>query len=92
MTFGGQSLLGKTPAEIARMGVGYVPQGRRLWPSLTVDEHLQMVATEGAWSIDRIYAPSRASPSAGAMAAASFPAASSRCWRSRGHFCSTRRS
>ena len=55
ITFGGQSLLGKTPAEIARLGVGYVPQGRRLWPSLTVDEHLRMVATEGAWSVDRIY-------------------------------------
>ncbi|MEZ5934631.1 MAG: ABC transporter permease [Alphaproteobacteria bacterium] len=56
ITFGSQSLLGKTPAEIARLGIGYVPQGRRLWPSLTVDEHLRMVATEGAWSIDRIYA------------------------------------
>ncbi|MEM8948390.1 MAG: ABC transporter permease [Pseudomonadota bacterium] len=55
ITFGGQSLLGKTPAEIARMGIGYVPQGRRLWPSLTVDEHLRMVATEGAWSVERIY-------------------------------------
>ncbi len=55
ITFGSQSLLGKTPAEIARLGIGYVPQGRRLWPSLTVDEHLRMVATEGAWSVDRIY-------------------------------------
>jgi len=55
ITFGGQSLVGKTPAEIARMGVGYVPQGRRLWPSLTVDEHLRMVATEGVWSVERIY-------------------------------------
>jgi len=55
ITFGGQSLLGKTPAEIARLGVGYVPQGRRLWPSLTVDEHLRMVATQGAWSVERIY-------------------------------------
>ena len=55
ITFGGQSLLGKSPAEIARLGIGYVPQGRRLWPSLTVDEHLRMVATEGAWSVERIY-------------------------------------
>ncbi|MEL6963680.1 MAG: ABC transporter permease, partial [Pseudomonadota bacterium] len=56
ITFGGQNLIGKTPAEIARLGIGYVPQGRRLWPSLTVDEHLRMVATEGIWSVDRIYA------------------------------------
>ncbi|WP_432816701.1 ABC transporter permease [Sulfitobacter sp. JB4-11] len=57
ISFGGQSLVGKSPAEIARLGVGYVPQGRRLWPSLTVDEHLKLVAKRsGAWSIERIYA------------------------------------
>lgn len=57
ITLGGQSLVGRQPAEIARMGVGYVPQGRRLWRSLTVDEHLKMVATKGgAWSIERVYA------------------------------------
>jgi uncharacterized protein (UPF0261 family)/ABC-type branched-subunit amino acid transport system ATPase component len=54
--FRGQPVLGKTPADIARMGIGYVPQGRRLWRSLTVDEHLRMVAGKpGPWSIDRIY-------------------------------------
>lgn len=56
INFAGQSLVGKTPAEIARMGVGYVPQGRRLWRSLSVDEHLQMVASKtGAWTVERIY-------------------------------------
>ncbi|MBV8764809.1 MAG: ATP-binding cassette domain-containing protein, partial [Hyphomicrobiales bacterium] len=39
--FMGEELVGRTPAEIARLGLGYVPQGRRLWPSLTVDEHLR---------------------------------------------------
>jgi len=53
----GHSLVGRTPAEIARLGVGYVPQGRRLWRSLTVDEHLRLVATKGgAWTPERIYA------------------------------------
>ncbi|MEO1089788.1 MAG: ABC transporter permease [Pseudomonadota bacterium] len=57
ITFAGQPLVGQTPAEIARMGIGYVPQGRRLWRSLTVDEHLRMVATRGgAWTVERIYA------------------------------------
>lgn len=53
----GQSVGGWAPAEIARIGIGYVPQGRRLWPSLTVDEHLRMtgVVADGSWSIDRIY-------------------------------------
>ena len=32
------------PEKIARRGVSYVPQGRRLFPSLTVDEHLTMLA------------------------------------------------
>ncbi len=52
----GQSLVGRSPSEIARLGVGYVPQGRRLWRSLSVDEHLKMVETKGgAWTIERIY-------------------------------------
>ncbi|MFT7596446.1 MAG: hypothetical protein ACI8R4_003781 [Paracoccaceae bacterium] len=56
ISFHGQSLVGKSPAEIARLGIGYVPQGRRLWPSLTVDEHLKLVAKRGgAWSVERIY-------------------------------------
>lgn len=55
--FAGQPLIGRTPAEIARMGIGYVPQGRRLWRSLTVDEHLKMMeGREGAWTVERIYA------------------------------------
>ncbi|MEM6762909.1 MAG: ABC transporter ATP-binding protein, partial [Pseudomonadota bacterium] len=55
--FNGQEIRGKTSTDIARMGVGYVPQGRRLWRSLTVDEHLRMVATPGGeWSPERIYA------------------------------------
>jgi len=56
ITFGGQSLLGRASADIARLGIGYVPQGRRLWRSLTVDEHLRLVEQKGgAWSIERIY-------------------------------------
>lgn len=54
--FKGQELRGRNPADIARLGIGYVPQGRRLWRSLTVDEHLKMVGSnKGVWSIDRIY-------------------------------------
>src|SRR6202049_2787661 len=53
----GQELLGLPPANIARHHVGYVPQGRRLWRSLTVDEHLRMTAgmRRGAWTVERIY-------------------------------------
>jgi uncharacterized protein (UPF0261 family)/ABC-type branched-subunit amino acid transport system ATPase component len=56
ITFAGQPLVGRSASEIAQMGLGYVPQGRRLWRSLTVDEHLRIVAgTKGAWTIERIY-------------------------------------
>jgi uncharacterized protein (UPF0261 family)/ABC-type branched-subunit amino acid transport system ATPase component len=55
--FGGEELTALAPAQVARLGVGYVPQGRRLWRSLTVDEHLRLVAgsRRGAWTVDRIY-------------------------------------
>ena len=53
----GQELVGLPPASIARHRVGYVPQGRRLWRSLTVDEHLRMTVTRerGAWTVERVY-------------------------------------
>ena len=44
--------------DIARLGVGYVPQGRRVWRSLSVDEHLRLAARDtpdAAWTVDRIY-------------------------------------
>jgi branched-chain amino acid transport system ATP-binding protein len=56
--FRGEEVLGRPSYKIARMGIGYVPQGRRLFPSLSVDEHLRMVAGRNAdrrWTIDRIY-------------------------------------
>jgi ABC-type branched-subunit amino acid transport system ATPase component len=38
----GQEIQGRTPEEIARLGIGLVPQGRRLFPNLTVAENLEM--------------------------------------------------
>jgi branched-chain amino acid transport system ATP-binding protein len=60
--FAGQELVGGQSYRIARRGIGYVPQGRRLFPSLTVDEHLR-IASRGAaggdggkaWTRDRVY-------------------------------------
>ncbi len=54
--FEGASLGGLNPAEIARRGIGFVPQGRRIWRSLTVEEHLEIVGRHpGPWSKDRVY-------------------------------------
>jgi len=53
----GEDVTRRPPAQIARLGVGYVPQGRRLWRSLSVDEHLQLAGgmRSGAWTVERIY-------------------------------------
>jgi branched-chain amino acid transport system ATP-binding protein len=41
--------------RIARMGVGFVPQGRHVFRSLTVQEHLEVTARgEGRWTFDRV--------------------------------------
>jgi branched-chain amino acid transport system ATP-binding protein len=55
--FQGAELQGRPPHKIARGGIGYVPQGRRLFPSLTVDEHLRISArnTSNGWTSDRVY-------------------------------------
>jgi branched-chain amino acid transport system ATP-binding protein len=57
--FEGRELCGRSSHAIARQGIGYVPQGRRLFPSLTVDEHLRMAARGGEgdrrWTRDRVY-------------------------------------
>jgi uncharacterized protein (UPF0261 family)/ABC-type branched-subunit amino acid transport system ATPase component len=54
----GTDLVGLPPNRIVEAGVGYVPQGRRVWPSLTVDEHLRLAAGSGhrgTWTVERIY-------------------------------------
>jgi branched-chain amino acid transport system ATP-binding protein len=39
----------------ARAGLGWVPQERCVFPSLTVEEHLEVVALPGEWTLDRVY-------------------------------------
>ena len=55
--FGGIELLGKPSYKIAKAGLALVPQGRRLFASLTVHEHLLIVptSTKGQWTPQRIY-------------------------------------
>jgi len=50
----GEELLGLSPNRITKRGVAYVPQGRRVWPSLTVDETLKLVARKKR-DVDRVY-------------------------------------
>ena len=51
----GEPILGLAPNRITRRGIAYVPQGRRVWPSLSVDETLRLVARHKR-EIDRVYA------------------------------------
>jgi len=42
LQFAGKDIAGLKPYERARLGIGYVPQGREIFPRLTVEENLQM--------------------------------------------------
>jgi len=55
--FRGMELLGKPSYRIAETGIAYVPQGRRLFKSLTTDEHLKMIKTSrsGRWNPAAVY-------------------------------------
>jgi branched-chain amino acid transport system ATP-binding protein len=58
ITFQGERIDRMSPEKIARRGIAYIPQGRRLFRSLTVDEHLAMLAkgTRGKrWTPDAVY-------------------------------------
>lgn len=54
----GEDLLGLPPHMIAKRGIGYVPQGRRLFPSLTVTEHLTVLKSASAthgWTVAKAF-------------------------------------
>ena len=89
--FMGEELIGRTPAEIARLGLGYVPQGRRFGHRLRSTNICGLpAATAGNGRSRASTTRSRGWPSGEAIAAISFPAASSRCWRFRARCCSIR--
>jgi branched-chain amino acid transport system ATP-binding protein len=55
--FEGEELMGRAPYKISGAGIGYVPQGRRLFPSLSTEEHLDMLGSRdgGRWTKDGIW-------------------------------------
>jgi branched-chain amino acid transport system ATP-binding protein len=57
--FDGQPIGGLAPGEIVRRGIALVPEGRRLFPSLSVEENLLLGANAnraGPWTLERLYA------------------------------------
>ena len=55
ITLDGQAITGRTPERIARAGVGLVPEGRMVFPTLTVRENLVATSRGRRWTLDRVY-------------------------------------
>jgi branched-chain amino acid transport system ATP-binding protein len=59
--FNGVELVGRAPYEIARLGIGYTPDERLIFPDLTVRENLEVAIKPGAagapaqWTVERVY-------------------------------------
>jgi branched-chain amino acid transport system ATP-binding protein len=57
--FAGKDITGRPPFEIARLGIGYIPDDRRIFAELTVEENLRIVRQvtrrDGQWTIERAY-------------------------------------
>jgi branched-chain amino acid transport system ATP-binding protein len=51
----GEPIARLSPEAIARKGVGLVPQGRRVFPKLTVEENLTVAARPGRWNRDEVF-------------------------------------
>ncbi|WP_438752278.1 ABC transporter ATP-binding protein [Pararhizobium sp. O133] len=60
VTIGGREMTGQAPERVARLGVGLVPEGRQVFPTLTVRENLVATAAnrqmrDDNWTLERIY-------------------------------------
>ena len=60
LSFQGQNLIGLASYKVAQLGLGLVPEGRQIFPNLTVREHLVATARTGQgtskpWTLDRVY-------------------------------------
>ena len=59
ITLRGRDLAGLPPFRIARLGVGFVPEDRRVFPNLTVHENLEVArrtwASDGTWTQERVF-------------------------------------
>jgi branched-chain amino acid transport system ATP-binding protein len=52
---GGRDITAMRPDQRARAGIGWVPQERNIFRSLTVEENMTAVAQPGYWNVDRVY-------------------------------------
>ena len=90
IALGGEDIAPLPPYLRARRGLGWTPQERNIFRSLTVEENLTAVAIPGAWTVKRVYGlfprlEERRPPWAG-----NCRAGSSKCWPSAARWSSTR--
>ena len=55
ISFRGRRIEQMAVHERSRLGIGYVPQTRDIFPSLTAEENLKVAARKGKWPIERVY-------------------------------------
>ena len=57
--FKGQEITRRQPFQVARLGIGYIPDDRRIFADLSVEENLEIVRQvtrrEGRWTLERVY-------------------------------------
>lgn len=91
VTFGDTDLAKVRARDVVRHGIGYVPEGRHVFPGLTVEKNLMLGAYARSWRDTGTRRPSPGSTSCsrcwrrcGPGSPAPCPAGSSRCWPSAG--------
>lgn len=56
LSFDGQNMVSLPSHQVARLGIGLVPEGRRCFSNLSVDENLLCAARAGVWNLERVRA------------------------------------
>ena len=85
--FLGDEIRGLPSYKVAQRGIGLVPEGRQIFPNLSVRENLQATAVErngDGWTLDNVYELFPRLAERDAAWAINCLAANSRCWRSPG--------
>lgn len=90
ISYAGDTISGLAPDKVMQRGLALVPQGRRIFRSLTVEETLTIAmrerpagSTRPAWPVERAYDVFPACASDARSAPKPCPVASSRCWSPR---------
>ena len=82
LALGGLDITAMRPDQRARAGIGWVPQERNIFRSLTVEENMTAVAQPGPWTVEKVYEMFPRLKERRSNFGNQLSGASSRCWRS----------